>query len=185
MKGLIFTFLVLFISNSSTFCQSDSVESSSDTIVSIDNMRHSPKKAALLSLAVPGLGQAYNKKAWKIPIIYAGFAGLSYAIYFNSSRHRCYKDAYRLQVNGDPSGSCNGVTNSANLQTLRDFYRRNLDLSVLGTVLWYGLQIVDATVDAHLYEFRFSDGQVLRLDPSLQFDANLEPTPGLKLSLQL
>ncbi|NNC95761.1 MAG: hypothetical protein HKN92_09380 [Chitinophagales bacterium] len=186
---LLFSSLLLF-SQEDTTTQSIAVTPISekvDTTIKIDFVRHSPKKAALLSAALPGLGQAYNKKYWKIPIIYAGFGGLAYAIQFNASKHRCNRNAYRLDVDGDSltDGSCNGITDPSNLRVLRDFYRRNLDLAVLGTFVWYGLQIIDATVDAHLFEFRLDDEISLGVDPHIRITPDFNAYTGLKITLKL
>lgn len=121
--------------------------------------RHSPLKAALFSAALPGLGQGYNKKYWKIPIVYAGFAGLGYAIYYTATGFQGYRNAYRLQVDGNPDtyGSYKGVEDAATLKEYRDYFKRNLDISAICTAVWYTLNIVDAAVDAHLFEWNMSD----------------------------
>jgi hypothetical protein len=80
--------------------------------------RHNPLYAALFSMALPGFGQAYNRKYWKIPIVYAGFAGLGYAIYHTGSNFYGYRNAYRLQVDGNPNtyGSYQGVDDVGGLK---------------------------------------------------------------------
>ncbi|MBL0341749.1 MAG: hypothetical protein IPP71_12895 [Bacteroidetes bacterium] len=67
------------------------------------SMRHSPTKASVLSAILPGAGQAYNHKYWKIPIIYAGFAGLGYLVKINNDDYKIYKEAYRFRLDGDES----------------------------------------------------------------------------------
>lgn len=131
--------------------------------------RHSPMKASLFSAAVPGLGQGYNKKYWKIPIVYAGFAGLGYAVYHTASNFQGYRNAYRLQVDGDPItiGSYKGVEDAATLKSYRDHFKRNLDISAICMAVWYALNIVDAAVDAHLFEWNMSDDLSMRVEPIL------------------
>ncbi len=121
--------------------------------------RHSPTKAALFSAVLPGLGQGYNKKYWKIPIVYAGFGGLGYALYYTATEFKGYRNAYRLQVDLDPAsyGSYRGVDDEATLKSYRDYYKRYLDISAICTAVWYTLNIVDAAVDAHLFEWNMKD----------------------------
>jgi hypothetical protein len=131
--------------------------------------RHSPLKASLFSAALPGLGQGYNKKYWKIPIVYAGFAGLGYAVYYTASNFQGYRNAYRLQVDEDPNtiGSYKGVQDAATLKSYRDYFKRNLDISAICMSVWYVLNIVDAAVDAHLFEWNMSDDLSMRVEPIL------------------
>lgn len=131
--------------------------------------RHSPTKAALLSAALPGLGQGYNKKYWKIPIVYAGFAGLGYAVYYTASEFKNYRNAYRLQVDGDKTtiGSYKGIQDEATLKTYRDYFKKNLDISAICTAVWYTLNIVDAAVDAHLFEWNMKDDLTVSWRPVL------------------
>jgi hypothetical protein len=121
--------------------------------------RHSPLKAALFSAALPGLGQGYNKKYWKIPIVYAGFAGLGYAVYYTATGFYGYRNAYRLQVDKNPDtyGSYKGIDDAATLKTYRDYFKKNLDMTAIFTAVWYTLNIVDAAVDAHLFEWNMKD----------------------------
>lgn len=152
---------------------------------------HSPKMALLLSAVLPGLGQAYNKKYWKIPIIYAGLGGLSYLIYFEDNKYQCYRNAYIYQVDGDPltKGICNGRSDVTTLETLKNYYRRNRDLAISGMALWYALNLVDAVVDGHLYHFDVSDNISLNWRPDGGYSSfgNQHPSAyvGLKLTLHL
>ncbi len=121
--------------------------------------RHSPLLAAVFSAALPGLGQGYNKKYWKIPIVYAGFGGLGYALYYTAHNFTVYRAAYRIQVDGDPDtqASVGGISDEATLKSYRDYYKRYLDISAICTAAWYALNIVDAAVDAHLFEWNMKD----------------------------
>lgn len=134
---------------------------------------HSANKALLLSAVLPGLGQAYNKKYWKIPIVYAGIASLGYLIYYQNSRYQGYRNAYIYQVDGNPYtlGVYNGSSNPTSLETGKNFYRRNLDLACVGMFVWYALNLVDATVDGHLYSFDVSDKLTMKLQPDFNFMA--------------
>ncbi len=128
---------------------------------------HSPKKAALLSL-VPGLGQAYNEKYWKIPIVYAGLGVAGYAIWFNAHYYNEIKDAYLIRTDGDTSTTDAYqyiIPSEASLLQYAQFYKKNLDMSVVIFSAVYILNIVDAVVDAHLFSFDISDDLSMRVTP--------------------
>lgn len=141
-----------------------------------------------MSAALPGLGQAYNKKYWKIPIIYAGFGTLIYFIQTNGSEYRNFKNAYNIVATGDTASfSTNEYVvrynrNINQLQEGRNYYRRNLELSYILTGMLYILQIIDASVDANLFDFDVSDDLTFRFEPmtSNYFLAS-KPTPGITL----
>jgi hypothetical protein len=135
---------------------------------------HSPRKAAIRSAIIPGWGQFYNKKYWKIPIIY-GALGLSGSVFvFNLQNYRDLRFAYKAKYEAQPKTNNAGQIepgDSTNyfkikpelvrldlnaLRTFRDEYRRNIDYSALVFVLLWGLNVVDATVDAHLKAFDVS-----------------------------
>lgn len=142
--------------------------------------RHSAKKAAWMSAVLPGLGQAYNKRWWKLPIIYAGFAGLGYGIYYFGTNYTGYRNAYRLQVDGDSTtiGSYKGITNALELKSYRDYHKRNLDIMAIITAVWYALNIVDAAVDAHLFHWNVDDKLALDLHPFAPSIANSSAAVG-------
>jgi hypothetical protein len=130
---------------------------------------HSPKKAALFSAVVPGAGQVYNKKYWKVPIIYAGFAGLAYSFQFNQSRYVKYRNALKYRLDDDSSTTDDfiDIYSDDQLTTLYQYYHRYRDLTVIGGAALYLLNIVDAAVDAHLFTFNVSDDLSLNIHPTL------------------
>ena len=138
--------------------------------------KHSPAKAVWMSAVLPGLGQAYNKKYWKIPIIYAGFGGLGYWIYFEANQYNIARTAYRAAVR-DPSQTASYLGNpgvdAATIKTYRDFYKGFLNYAALATVLWYGLNLIDAAVDGHLYHFNVDDKLSFNFDPSFIMPSNI------------
>ncbi len=147
------------------------VQGKSDTL-SPDNKKakkHSPGKAALMSALLPGLGQAYNKKYWKIPIVYAGFGGLGYAVYYTANNFTLARNAYRKQVDEDENtiGVFEGTTDPATLREYRDFHKRNMTITALCTGVWYFLNIIDATVDAHLFNFNVTDKLSINWEPAI------------------
>lgn len=131
-----------------------------------------PARAAFYSAILPGLGQAYNKKYWKIPIAYAG---LGVGIYFyisNDQQYDRYRSIYKRRLEGhrDDEFIVNGVervTNDGLIRAQR-FYARNKEISLLVTVGIYALNIIDANVDAHLAQFNVSEDLSLR--PAVNFD---------------
>jgi hypothetical protein len=130
---------------------------------------HSPHKATLLALA-PGLGQIYNKKYWKLPIVYAGFGVTGYFAITNGQEYKKYRDAYTCAVTLEDA--CTNELaekySADDLQTIRDYYRRNMELSYIIMGAWYVLQMLDATVDAHLYYWNVNDDLSVRVDPLIQ-----------------
>jgi hypothetical protein len=147
----------------------------SDTILPADTTKvkkHSAWKAVWLSALVPGLGQAYNKKYWKMPIIYAGFGGLGYALYYTSSNFNEARAAYRIVVRGG-AASYLGYTDADDIKYFRDTYKNFLNISALVTVVWYGLQLIDAAVDGHLYSYNMDNNLSINFDPSFLLQNNL------------
>lgn len=129
---------------------------------------HSPMKATMLSVALPGLGQAYNGKHWKIPFIYAGFGAVAYFVDWNNNFYQTYRRAYYARIDGNP----NTVDDFPRVSTDRlrsavNYYRRNLEVTyILGAAL-YVLNILDATVDAHLIDFDVSEDLGLKVQPAV------------------
>lgn len=133
-----------------------------------------PARSAMLSATLPGLGQAYNGAYWKIPIIYAGFGAVVYAVNFNNTKYQYWRKAYIAKVDGNPNTIDNYPFNSdAALRRQMEYFRRNLELSyIMGAVL-YLLNILDANVQAHLMDFDVSP------DLSLKIKPQIAPVPSL------
>lgn len=145
---------------------------------------HSPKKAAIYSAVLPGLGQAYNRKYWKIPLVYGGFAAFGYFIDWNNDNYRISKNAYLDLTDTDENTNSfmnlkyieyYDLTNPTMVERLKDglikrqdYYRRNRDLLVILTVAFYGLNIIDASVDAHFFDWDISDDLTMNLKPTFQ-----------------
>ena len=152
--------------------------------------KHSPVKATWMSAALPGLGQYYNEKYWKIPIIYAGFSTLAYFVIQNRYEYNRFKEAYAISVEiSEGQVSDNYLVNnytSSQLLNQREYYQSNLELSYILTGVFYLLQIVDATVDAHLYEFDMSDDLSIQLQPQwMPTEDGMKMAPGIGLTLKL
>jgi len=119
------------------------------------DLSHSPYKAIMYALVLPGLGQGYNKRYFKIPIVYAALGGVGYAIVFNTKMYR--ESSYNYALTPD----------NTNERYIR-YWRRNVELSYIGLILVYALQVVDAYVDAQLYNWDVNENLSLRVAPSLQ-----------------
>jgi hypothetical protein len=143
-----------------------SVLAQSDSLPAAEPELRDPQKAALMSALLPGLGQIYNHKYWKLPIVYAGLGTSIYFIRFNSSEYFSYRDAYIARMDGDSTTlDAFPFYSAGNIKSLRDYYHRNLELSYIATGVIYILNIVDATVDAHLFSFDVSDDLSLNVQP--------------------
>jgi hypothetical protein len=174
------------------------IETTRDTVEVIDTAstkkisykgRHSPRKAAIFSALLPGLGQAYNRKYWKIPIVYAGLGGLGVGVGLNHRNWRTYSDAFRIVVN-DPAISTyelDGRTYSeSQLRELKNYYKRNRDMFIIFTGVMYLLNVIDATVDAHLFDFDVSDDLSMRIEPVWQPNMGTNNGfTGLRIQLRL
>lgn len=165
------------------------IDVGSDLKVSKNVFKPNPSKAVLYSAIFPGLGQIYNRKYWKLPIVYGGFIGLTYAVTWNGGYYNDYSDAYKAVMSDNPMSSENvdkwrpflpygtdidGLTSaevksqySGPFKRKKDFYRRNRDLSIIGMVALYALCMIDAYVDAQLFDFDISPDLSLRVEPTM------------------
>ncbi|MGB0917983.1 MAG: DUF5683 domain-containing protein [Flavobacteriales bacterium] len=183
-----FFFLLMFLSVDYGYAQDAEIEVEETTDTTVVKKKHSPFKAAIMSTALPGLGQIYNGKWWKVPIIYGAFGGLIYSSVFSDTKCRTYRSAYLLRVDDDPTtvDEFDGVYSDANLRELVDFHQRNRDLSIIFTGVFYALNIIDASVDAHLKDFDVSDDLTLKVRPTIhQVGANQMPAPAIAFTLRL
>jgi hypothetical protein len=136
----------------------------SQGIIVPDSVERIPGKAALYSAVFPGLGQIYNRKYWKLPIVYGGFGTL---VYFIDRNNRYYTDLKRGLI--DPEYDLiyyDFELTPDQMERGKDLYRRWRDLSIILTVGFYALQIIDATVDAYLFDWDVSEDISFRLEPS-------------------
>lgn len=160
-----------------------------------------------LGVIVPGAGQIYNKSYWKLPIVYGAFMGCGYAIQWTSNRYSNYKTAYidlykdvqAGTVTEDPAKSyiavlpdgydlsrVGGASTWMNtLQNRQSIYRRYRDYSILATVVVYALSLIDAYVDAQLFDYDISPDLTLNVEPQIYYDLqNQQKSAELKLAIQ-
>lgn len=141
--------------------------------------RHSPRKAALRSAIIPGWGQIYNKKYWKVPIVYAAVGIPAYLYvdnkrWYDRTRYALAVVANKSYNNPDSMAKVHSrlkplvdLRSENSLLNYRNEFRKNMDYSILFGLLFWGLNIVDATVDAHLKGFNVNDDISLRVKPTL------------------
>ena len=152
----------------------------------VEEVNHSPKKAMLLSTVLPGAGQVYNKKAWKVPIIYAGIGISVYAAIWNKDQFDHYRHAWNIRNDGDENtvDEYDGVYSDLQLIQIQNYYEKNRETSIVIAVAFYALNILDANVDAHLFEFDVSDDLSMKIEPAVMgFSRYTGTQVGLKLNL--
>ena len=167
-----------------------------------EQFRPDSKKAVLYGALFPGLGQIYNRKYWKLPLVYGSFIGCIYAITWNGNQYNGYKKAFLDFIDGNPNTNSWDVyrygsyltqdtaswtpdmTSSFQtyLQSAKDYYRRYRDMSIIITVGVYILWIVDAYVDAQLFDFDISPDLSMHVAPVL-FDRTTISTRSVGMQL--
>ena len=173
------------------------------------NHKFIPMKATMLAAAFPGLGQIYNRKYWKIPLVYAGFGGVGYGVVFNTKMFNKFTKAYQDFTDKIPeTDSYVDVIRSANPETydpvlhpdtykpseaswvkdqllLRvDYYKKYRDLSFIGIGAWYLFSILDANVDASLSDYDINQNLTLSLAP-VQVNMNNFTGIGINLTMKI
>lgn len=139
-----------------------------------------PKRAALYSAILPGSGQVYTKKYWKVPVIYGGLITSAYYINESNDLFQLYKSTYLNRLDGNFTDNLN--YSDSDLRTLTEHYRRNREVSALLFTLTYILNIVDASVNAHLFDYDVSEDLSLHIQP-VYFSK--ENASGISLSFNL
>lgn len=164
-----------------------------------------PMRAVWLGAIVPGLGQIYNRSYWKLPIVYSGFMGCIYAVTWTNGQYQSYKTAYRDiyydiengAVNDSPEKSYNAIlpegytissmggaqAYQSRLKEWQNSALRNRDLSILVTVAVYALSLIDAYVDAQLFDFDISNDLSLNVSPQIYYDMQNQRTAEVKLAI--
>jgi hypothetical protein len=171
----------------------NSTDSVQQQVVEQDLWKPDPVKAVWMGTLFPGLGQIYNRSYWKLPIVYGGLMGCTYAIIYTDNQYQSYKEAYRSiyydmmhsSVTNSPEKpyiailpegytieKMGGVENYyQRLKEWQNTTRRYRDLSIAATVIVYALTLVDAYVDAQLFDFDISPDLTLNVNPHLHYDA--------------
>lgn len=160
--------------------------------------QHSTQRATLYSAVLPGLGQAYNRHYWKVPIVYAGFAVIVYFIDYNTRKYYAYRDGYFNLANDTGDESYKELPSYPafperypeadilqNFERNRDAFRRYREISILSFVGFYLLNIIEANISAHFLHFDISEELAFDVRPSLNpIDALGNKNAGLTLSFK-
>jgi hypothetical protein len=146
-----------------------------------------PRKATIRSAILPGWGQIYNKKYWKLPLVWGALGTTAGVYFYNVGTYRKLRQAYIYATDDDQSNNVLIDPRFSNLspgaiRSYRDAFRQNIDYSVLFFILFWGLNVVDATVDAHLKAFNVNDDLSLYIKPGYSEMAN---TTGVSLVLKI
>ena len=178
----IFILLILFFTTGFSGLSQDTIRVTAQDTIPVPKTAkvHSPRKATIYSAVLPGLGQIYNRKYWKVPFVYGGFATLGYFIDYNNGVYIKYRQAYSDILDDDPnsnsflelpgamryieSGNTDQLTDQ--LRKFKDSWRRNRDLVVILTAAFYVVNIIDASVDAHFFNFDISDDLTINWAPA-------------------
>jgi hypothetical protein len=151
-----------------------------NNILSSDNAvkkKYNPKVATFRSAVLPGWGQWYNKKYWKIPIIYGALGTTAGVFFYNLKTYKLLRQAVSYRLSGDTSlyplvdPQFRGLTTD-DIRGYRNIFRQNIDYSVLAFLILWGINVVDATVDAHLKAFDVSSDIGLRIQPGFNYSTN-------------
>lgn len=188
LKKIIVGLVLLLLSNE-LYAQSDSVYTPSLQIVKDSTQKYNPKKAIIRSAIIPGWGQITNRKIWKVPLVYGALGTTTYLFFRNVKQYKESKEAYILATDGDPSNDEQIIQpyysvkdQPERIRVFRNQVRQNVDYSVLFFIFFWGLNVVDAAVDAHLKTFDVSDKLSIQLKPGYSPIAN---TNGLSLVLKI
>ena len=178
--------------NNSTITLLDTTQNDTSKTV-VYKRKHSPRTASILSACLPGAGQIYNKKYWKLPIVYAGFAsGIYFNRYLNSKyvkyryTYNNFRNPYLSKGKNPPNDSLieyNGnMYYASEIREARDYVRKYRDLTSICLGAWYILTIIDANVDAYLFEYDVSDNLSINLHPNVYMSEIGKFNTGLTLS---
>jgi hypothetical protein len=195
-------FILFFIS---FFCFTQVIKAQSDTLIipasgniitgktvvtkTDSTAKYSPRKAIIRSAIIPGWGQIYNKKYWKLPLVYGALGTTTYLFFRNLKQYRAAKNAYILATDADetndiliPQPYYSVKDQPERIRTFRNQVRQNVDYSVLFFLIFWGLNVADAAVDAHLKTFDVSEDISLHIKPGYSPMAH---TNGISLVVQI
>jgi len=176
--------------DSLTVTQDDSliIESRDTVLLKTYAARYDPRKALLYAAVIPGLGQIYNKKYWKLPLVYGGFIALGYGINFYQEGYDKYKkELYYNLENGyteDNDFRPGDNYTTANYRRIVDQYKRQRDFMIILMGGMYLLQVIDAHVDAHLKEFDLNPNLQVSIQPAIEQNSLIGMQSGVSLILK-
>lgn len=172
--------------NVTALSHEDTISATTTETPIAEQWRPDPMRAVWMGTIIPGYGQIYNRAYWKLPIVYGAFMGCAYAISWNNRMYQDYKQAYRdilTDTDGTKTSYLDMLPDGYTIEMMggkdnytrvlkngNDTYRRYRDLSIVATVLVYALSIIDAYVDAQLYDFDISTDLTMNISPQLYQD---------------
>jgi hypothetical protein len=164
------------------------VESRDTALIKSYATRYNPRKALLFAAILPGLGQIYNKKYWKLPLVYGGFISIGYGMNLYQTGYRKYKNQLFDNLNAAPSNESHinpeSEFTTAQLRTIVTRYRRERDFMVVLMAGMYLLQIIDAHVDAHLKEFDLNPNLQVSIEPTLEQNTMMGRQTGVSVIIK-
>lgn len=194
MKKIVFlsflftsTLITPLVAQKQETSESDSliIESRDTVLLKSYATRYNPRKALLYAAVVPGMGQIYNKKYWKLPLVYGGFISIGYAIHFYDGLYQDYKKSLFRNLEGgyeqDNDSWPGEQVTTKSYRVAVDGARRQRDFWIVMMGGMYLLQIIDAHVDAHLKEFDLNPNLQVKIQPTFEQDALLGRQTGVSL----
>ncbi|MDC6406953.1 MULTISPECIES: DUF5683 domain-containing protein [Maribacter] len=149
-----------------------------------------PSKAAFYSAVLPGLGQIYNKRYWKVPLVWGAIGGSVYAYTWNNDNYKRFRTAFKRRQAGFTDDEFNGegvfpFLDDGDLENQQERFQRDRDLWLVLSIVAYSLNIIDANVDAHLKQFNIDNNLALDFEPYLDLNAvTNNPTYGMALTIK-
>jgi hypothetical protein len=185
---LVFPFLNAFAQESQSESDTLIAEHQDTVLIKSYATRYNPRKSLLYAAVLPGLGQIYNKKYWKLPLVYGGFISIGYGINFYQTGYKKYKLHLFHNLEAEP-GNENFENpdvhfTTSTLRTIVDKYRRERDFMIILMGGMYILQIIDAHVDTHLKEFDLNPRLQVKIEPTFDQDALMGRQTGVALILK-
>ncbi len=161
----------------------DSSSAKMDSLSVVErNRKHNPNTALIMSAVLPGLGQAYNNKYWKIPIIYGAGGAFVYYIGYNNIQYKKFRDAYELSDGKNKIEVDGRLLDHETLFRGERYYERWRNISVFGLGLVYLLNMIDAMIDAHFFYYDVSDDLTMRIHPALLNEHGMTAAIGVQIN---
>lgn len=182
---LIIIFLLAFNPLISFSQEIDTLYTGGDTLLAVETSnyadRFSPRKAALYSAVLPGLGQAYNKSYWKIPLVYGGFVGFYLAIDHYHGYYTTFRSDLLSELDDNPLTINTSGYSETQLRRIVEISRRERDYFIILTGVYYLLQIAEAHIEAHLKEFKLNPELRVQVDPQIHYARGVNTGLSIKL----
>lgn len=190
--SIIYIFLFFLLASNNSIAQSNDtlkitkVDSLANKKATKKAIYSRARRATIMSAVVPGLGQAYNKKYWKLPIIYVALGGLGYWGINNHVQYKYYSDNLKAEYDEDANTINTTPYSPSQLIVQKNYYKKFRDIAIMGGAVVYALNIIDANVDAHLKTFDVSDDLSMKVKPyyNLNYDNTLQTGLTLKLNFK-